>query len=118
MFEHFLSNLLFLFFFGHLLHPRLILIHPDNLPPKLLIGPESSNWVEDGEGEVHTVLEEHVGEDVYEEGVEKLCYNHVECVGECMDKGEQKWKGSVWLRQDRYLRWGSPQQDLYLFQSH
>ena len=107
MFEHFLSNLLLLFFFGHLLYPWLIPIHPDNLPPKLCTGPESSHGVEDGEGEAHTVLEEHVGEDVYVGGVDKLCYNHIDGVRECMDEREEKWKQSVSLRQDRYLRGGS-----------
>ena len=95
MFEHFLSNLLLLFFLGHLHNPRLIPVHPDNLPPKLLTGAESSNGVEDGEGETHTVLEEHVGEDVYVGRVDKFYYNHVESVSECMDEREQEWKGSV-----------------------
>ena len=94
MFEHFLSNLLLLFFLGHLLHPRLIPVHPDNLPPKVLTGAESRKGVEDGEGEAHTVLEEHVGEDVYVGRVDKFCYNHIYCVGECMDKREEEWKGS------------------------
>ena len=95
MFEHFLSNPLLLFFLCHLHNPRLIPVHPDNLPPKLLNGEESSNGVEDGVGETHTVLEEHVGEDVYVGRVDKFCYNHVECVSECMDEREQEWKGRV-----------------------
>ena len=90
MFEHFLFNLLFLFFLSHLHYPRLIPVHPDNLPPKLLIGAESSNGVEDGEGEPHTVLEEHEGEDVHVGRLDKFCYNHFECVSECMDEREKE----------------------------
>ena len=92
MFEHLLSNLLFLLLLGHHLSPMILLVHSDYLSSEILLCTKSCYRVEDREGEADAVLEEHVRKDVYIGRVEKLCQNHVACVSKGVDEGEEKWK--------------------------